>query len=268
MQALTTKLIKILMNFQYKNSAINFADIGEGKTVVLLHGYLENCSMWDFCIKAFSHKYRLVAIDLLGHGKSDSIGYIHTMEEQAEMVYAVLQHLNIRKAKFIGHSMGGYVALAFAEKFPKIVTGLVLLNSTSLADSPEKVDNRNRAIKVVKQNYQNFVRLSIANLFASKSQTIFAKSIEHTKQEALKTTLQGIIAAQEGMKIRKNRLFLLSENNNPILLILGENDSVLDYHETKLQIVNTNVNLVTLSGGHMSHIENREELLVVLKNFI
>ena len=257
-----------MKNFLYKNININYSDVGKGTVIILLHGYLENISMWDFFIESFSKKNRIISIDLLGHGKTDCIGYVHTMEEQAEMVYSVLKILEIKTAIFIGHSMGGYIALAFAENYPKSIKGLILLNSTAQEDSVEKKANRDRAIKIVKQNYTNFVKLSISNLFSSENQTRLAYEIENVKLEALKTPLQGIIAAQEGMKIRKDREFLLQKSNFPVLLVLGQKDSVLDCMTTSKQIENTAVQLNTLSGGHMSHLENQAELLAVLKDFI
>ena len=251
----------------YKNSVVNFTDKGTGMPIILLHGYLENLSMWDFFIEAFAKKHRIIAIDLLGHGATQCIGYVHTMEDHAAMVFSVLKNLKIKKAVFIGHSMGGYVALSFATMFPKFLTGLVLLNSTSQADSPEKIDNRNKAIKIVKQNFVSFVRLSVANLFSTENHTRLFEAIENVKLEALKTPLQGIIAAQEGMKIRKDQSILLRTTQFPKLLVLGRKDAVLNYDETSKQTKNTSVQLVTFSGGHMSHIENREELIEVLVRF-
>jgi len=242
----------------YKNTTISYSDYGKGTAIVLLHGYLENQGMWHELIPEFSKKNRVIAIDLLGHGQTECLGYVHTMEDNADVVHEVLSELRIRKAIFIGHSMGGYVALAYAELYPDHVKGLVLLNSTSRADSDERKTNRDRAIKAVKKDYTSFVRLSIANLFSE----------EKVKAEALKTPLQGIVAALEGMKIRKDREVLLHFGPYPILLILGKKDPVLNYEESVEQIENTDVKLVTFPDGHMSYIENRGELKPVLLDFI
>lgn len=252
----------------YKKTKINFTDIGKGTAVVLLHGYLENLSMWDNLVPEFSKKNRVITIDLLGHGQSDCSGYIHSMEEQADMVAEVLSQLKIKKAILIGHSMGGYVALAFAELYSERIKGLVLMNSTSLADNDEKKHNRDRAIQAVKKNYVNFVKISITNLFSEENQVKLTDEIEKVKIEALKTPLQGIIAAQEGMKIRKDREVLLHFASYPKMLILGKKDSVLNYEDAIVQIEKTNVQLVTFPDGHMSHIENRNALLTVLLDFI
>ena len=235
--------------------------------MVLLHGFLENATMWDSYMTSFTEKYRVITIDLLGHGKSECLGYVHTMEDQADMVYAVLQHLKIRKSIFVGHSMGGYVALAFAELYPEYIKGLVLLNSTTFADDHERKINRNRAIKMAHKEYTSLVQISIANLFSVDNRESLTTEIEHVKQEALKTPLQGYIAAQEGMKIRKNNEQLLHLTSYPKLLILGKKDGVLNYDDNIKQVEGTDVQLLSFPDGHMSPIENREELKKVLLDF-
>lgn len=233
----------------------------------MLHGFLENSSMWDYFIPEFSKKYRVITIDLLGHGNTEPLGYVHSMEDNADIVHAVLSELKIRKSVFVGHSMGGYVALAFAELYADNIKGIVLLNSTSRADSDERKANRDRAIKAVKQNYTNFVRLSIANLFSENNRERLSNEIENVKVEALKTPLQGIVASLEGMKIRKDREVILHFASYPILLVLGKNDPVLNYEENIDQIENTSVKLVSFPDGHMSPIENKADLKKKLLEF-
>lgn len=252
----------------YKKTKISFTDQGKGTAVVLLHGFLENKTMWDKYITTLAKNHRVIAIDLLGHGESECLGYVHVMEDQADMVFAVLTALRIRKVVLVGHSLGGYVALAFAEIYPHYSKGLFLLNSTSRADSSERKINRDRAIIAVKQNYTNFVRMSIANLFSEDNRELLNKEIEKVKKEALKTPLQGIIASLEGMKIRKDREEILHFAPYPIQLVLGKKDSVLIYEENIDQIEGTEVELTTFPDGHMSHIENEKELKKVLINFL
>lgn len=223
--------------------------------------------MWKDYVDFFSDKYRIITIDLLGHGESDSLGYVHEMEDNANAVNEVLEYLKIEKATILGHSMGGYVGLAFAELYPQKIQKLVLLNSTSKEDNPEKKINRTRAIKAVKQNYVAFVSLAIANLFSENNRTRLVDEIEKVKTEALKTPLQGIIASLEGMKIRKDREWLLQENRFPVLLVLGKKDPVLNYEDSLSQIEDTTVELVSFEDGHMSQIENKEALKTVLADF-
>lgn len=251
----------------YKNTKISYSDTGKGNTIILLHGFLENKKMWKDYVALFSETYRVITIDLLGHGESECLGYVHSMEENANVVNGILEHLNIQKAIIVGHSMGGYVGLAFAESYPDKIEKLVLLNSTSKEDSAEKKLNRARAIKTVKQNYVAFISMSIANLFSEENRTRLTDEIEKVKEQALKTPLQGIVASLEGMKIRKDREILLKQNLFPVLLILGKKDPVLNYDENISQIENTTAKLVSFEDGHMSQIENKEELKKVLLDF-
>ncbi|EJG01478.1 alpha/beta fold hydrolase [Flavobacterium sp. F52] len=251
----------------YKNTTISYSDSGKGNAIVLLHGFLENKKMWKEYVDFFSEKYRVITIDLLGHGESEPLGYVHEMEDNANVVNEVLKNIKIEKAIIVGHSMGGYVALAFAELYPDKIQKLVLLNSTSKEDSEERKLNRTRAIKAVKQNYASFVSLAIANLFSENNRTRLAEEIEKVKTEALKTPLQGIIASQEGMKIRKDREWILKENRFPVLLILGKKDPVLNYEENLSQIEDTTAELASFEDGHMSQIENKEELKIALSHF-
>lgn len=255
------------MELLYKNINIHYTDSGKGTAIVLLHGFLENSTMWKELAPGWSRKYRIITIDLLGHGLTGCLGYIHTMEDMADAVHAVLHELRIRKAIFVGHSMGGYVSLAFAELYPDMVKGIVLQNSTSRADSDERKANRDRAIKAVKENYTAFVRMSIANLFSEGNRERLDAEIETVKQEALKIPLQGIVAALEGMKARKDREVILHFAPYPVLLVLGRQDPVLNYDDSLEQAEGTPVKLITYPDGHMSHIENREQLRQDLPEF-
>jgi pimeloyl-ACP methyl ester carboxylesterase len=252
----------------YKNTPISFTDTGAGEAIVLLHGFLENQLMWQEMAIILTQKYRVVTLDLLGNGATPALGYIHTMEENAAMLNFLMQNLQLKKAVVMGHSMGGYVALAFAEANPKKVKALILLNSTPVEDSPERKKNRDRAIKAVKKDPAVFVRLSIGNLFCEANRTLFAKEIENVKLQALQTPLQGIIASLEGMKIRKDHTFVLQENKFAKMLLLGKSDPVLDFETTAESVKNTNTTVHFFSGGHMSHIENKEDLEQVLMPFL
>ncbi|MDO9137713.1 MAG: alpha/beta fold hydrolase [Lutibacter sp.] len=256
------------MNLLHKNTNVHFTSIGKGNTVVLLHGFLENSSMWQEVAQELSKRNRVICIDLLGHGQTENLGYIHSMEDQAQMVKAVLNHLKLRKYVFVGHSMGGYVALAFAKLFPESVKGLCLMNSTALPDSEERKLNRDRAIKAVKQNPKTLIRLAIPLLFYKKNREIYGKEIEQITKEALQLSPQGIIAALEGMKIRKNQTSIYKKAQFPIQMIIGKQDPALDYESLISQTKNTKVKIIEFPDGHMSHIENRDSLIENLSNFI
>jgi len=253
---------------QYKNTPVHYQVQGKGSAIVLLHGFLENLNMWDAVTIELSKRNKVIGIDLLGHGKSGNLGYVHTMEEQAQLVKTVLNHLQLRRYVLVGHSMGGYVALAFAKLFPQTIKGLCLMNSTALADSIVKKRNRDRAIKAVKQNFKTFIRIAIPNLFSEENRTVFEAEVKQVIKEALQTSPQSIVAALEGMKIRKDQTKLLKGNVYPKLIILGEKDPVLDADSLRKQLKKTSVKLVSFPDGHMSHIENKEALVVALQYFI
>jgi len=252
----------------FKNTKVHFRDQGKGNAIVLLHGFLENSTMWNNLIPKLLPKYRVINIDLLGHGNTECLGYIHSMELMAEVVFSVLRQQKLKRATIIGHSMGGYVALAFAELYPDMVKGLGLINSTTKADSKERKLNRDRAIEAVKQNHKTFIRISIANLFRPKNRTLFPNEIKEVKREALKTPLQGIVAALEGMKIRKDREALLHFGPYKKMMIISKKDPVLNYKSLLDQVKNTDVYTAILPDGHMSHIENKESFSDNIMHFI
>ncbi len=253
--------------FTYKNTPINYTSTGKGSVIVLLHGFLENLTMWKEIIPFLSDKNRVISIDLLGHGASGNIGYMHSIEEQAFMVKAVLNHLKLRKFTFIGHSMGGYVGLSFAELFPNSIRGLCLMNSTYEGDSDERKSLRTRANNMVKTNYENMVRMSFANLFSEHSKSLHKNEISLALKEALKTSLQGYMAANEGMKNRKDYTSIYTSAVYKKLIIIGKKDSVLDSEAILLFANKNKIPAVLFSEGHMSHIENREELIDTLIKF-
>jgi pimeloyl-ACP methyl ester carboxylesterase len=256
------------MILEYKKANIFYTDQGKGAAVVLIHGFLENSTMWDKITSELIKKNRVITIDLLGHGKSDCLGYSHSMAVFSETIEAVLKHVRIRKCILVGHSLGGYVALAFAERNPQKIKGLCLMNSTSIEDDSDRKLLRNRANKMIQNNFTNMVRMSFANLFGDKSKTIFKEEIKKALNEALQTSIQGYIAAQEGMRVRPNRNHVLLQNDFKKLMIIGKKDPVLDYKSLVVEGEKTNSEVVIFQNGHMSHIEDKAELIVTLKGFV
>jgi len=258
------------MVLNYKKAAVFYTDTAtsKGTTIVLLHGFLENASMWNEISSELSKRNRIVTIDLLGHGRSDCLGYLHSMELFSETVEAVLKQLRIRKCIVIGHSLGGYVALAFAERNPQKIKGLCLLNATSNEDDQERKQLRTRANMMIQNNFTNMVRMSFTNLFSEVSRVNYADEIKNGLDEALKTSVQGYIAGQEGMKLRPNRNHVLAKNDFKKMIITGRKDPVLDIQKSIEEAEKTNSKLIIFPDGHMSHIENFGKLIIVLKNFI
>ena len=257
----------MVKDFKYKGVKVSYSDKGKGNTLVFIHGFLEEKSMWDELTKDFKQKYRCICIDLLGHGETENFSYIHSMHIQAEMIKALLDKLKLRRYTLIGHSMGGYVALELLKNHSKNIRGVVLQNSTAYPDTEEKIAHRNRAILTVKENPKHFIKVAIPMLFSEKNRNIFKKEIDLVTSKAMKISTQGIVAALEGMKIRENNSHLLKETNIPKLMIIGKEDSALNYDSLIKQTQNTPVEVKIFIDGHMSHIENFIELKEALKKF-
>lgn len=248
------------MILNYKNTPLFFSAKGIGNPLVLLHGFLESSKIWDPFVEELSQKRQVITIDLPGHGLSGNLDNVHSMELMADAVRHTLLHLNIDKASFVGHSMGGYVCLAFYEKFPTMTKGLVLLNSTPEADSDEKRKNRERSISIIKRNKKAFVSMAISNLLSQENNIKFQVEVENLKNEALKFSEKGIIAALKGMKIRTDRKEVLARINPPKTIIAGEQDYVLDYQQIQQVAINCNTKFISFPDGHLSYIENKKDL--------
>jgi pimeloyl-ACP methyl ester carboxylesterase len=254
----------------FKGIDVSFTDSGKGKAIVLLHGFLGDKSVWNYYAKQLSSSTtRVITIDLLGHGRSDCLSYVHTMEEMAEAVYEVLKHLKLRKYFLVGHSMGGYVSLALAENYPDDVRGLCMFHSSAKADNETKQKDRTRAIKVVKRNAKLFIDEAIPNLFNTHIKPN-KLGIEKAKKIALSTSKQGIVAALEGMRIRLDREIILKFAPYPVLYIIGKEDNILPYKDLISQAkLPDNGNYVLLDKvGHMGFFEAKKECLNILAEFV
>ncbi|UYW00857.1 alpha/beta hydrolase [Flavobacterium agricola] len=252
----------------YKNAKVTYVynHLNLNKpTIICLHGFLEHKTIFNFLFEdeAFN-AYNLIAVDLLGHAETDAIGYVHTMENQAEMIMHLMQHLQIQKTSLIGHSMGGYVALAFLEMFPQHVTQLFLINSSAKADNDVKKANRARGIALVKKNAAVFIQMAIANLFDEQTKQKQEATINELKQIALANTTQGVIANMQGMLERKDRAFLLHNHDN-IYFIAGTNDNIIPIDEVREQLVGTKQPINEINGYHMLWLEQPEAIQKILK---
>lgn len=257
-----------MASFTYKNTSISYQENGKGNAVILLHGFLGSKEIWNSIYKFLSQRYRVICIDLLGHGQSDSLGYIHSMEDQADMIFSLISHLKLRKVSLVGHSMGGYVSLAFAELYPDMLRHLILVNSSAFADSQERKNNREHAIEVVKKNCKTFIRVAISNLFSQETHQLKKEEIKTCLTLGQKTSMQGIIAGLEGMKIRPDREILLHFSPYPKLIIAGISDNIITKEEVSQQVKDSETQAIFIDGGHMLPLEQPEKISELLKNFL
>ncbi|MBA3900501.1 MAG: alpha/beta hydrolase [Bacteroidetes bacterium] len=253
----------------YKESPIRFYDKGKGRAVVLLHGFLESMEIWEDYAAELSKRFRVICIDLPGHGQSGCLGYIHTMDMMAECVQAVLKQLRIRSSAIIGHSMGGYVAMAYAEIYPDKVKGLCLFHSTAAADNEVKKKDRDRLIALVKQSKKDLVRQMIPNLFTKENRKKYSEEVKALIKAARKTPKQGIIAALEGMKERREREIILRFSTYPVSFIIGRHDPVVPFEKImeQVELPSNAMYHVLEETAHMGFIEAKEECYEMISDF-
>ena len=254
----------------FKEGKIRYTDTGKGRVVVFLHGFLESKEMWRFYHTHLPKHIRSVCVDLPGHGKSDNFGYNHSMELMAESVRAVLKKEGIRKCIIVGHSMGGYAGIAFSEMYPDMMRGLIMYFSSASADTNERKANRNRAIKLVKQDHLSFIRNSIPMLFAEHNRSKYRKSIAKLVKRSSGMGSQSIIAALEGMRDRDDREIILKFAPFPVSYIIGDLDPVLPVKvlEKQSKIPQNGETTILINTGHMGFIENKKEAFLAVKKFV
>jgi pimeloyl-ACP methyl ester carboxylesterase len=256
---------------EYHDVELRYQDTGKGDVIVLLHGYLESIEIWEGFLDELSEHYRVIAVDLPGHGESGCISRVNTMTVMADAVKYVLDYLNIRRAVITGHSMGGYAALAFTERYPKITMGLILFHSHALPDSEEKKANRDREIELVKNGKKlQIVNTNIPRAFADDNLEKFAEKIRYAKEIAASTSDQGIICALEGIKIRPDRRHVLTGSAVPVMIIAGRKDNYIpiEVAEAHFNLVPQTDILVLENSGHMGFIEEKERSLEGILEFL
>jgi len=255
----------------FRGAKINYLDKGTGVPLVFLHGYLESIDIWKPFVDRFSTQYRVICIDLPGHGKSDILPNSYTLDKVAEVIRFILDALFIDRCILIGHSMGGYITMAFVENHADRLLGYCLFHSTPFADSEEKKKSREREIELVKEGQKRLIiEAGIANRFADENIIRMKEEIEFAKELAENTPDEGIIAALMGMKERPDRSHILENSPVPCLWILGKLDNYINYENIIKNSKNyKNVEIFLLeNSGHMGFIEEPDEAEYKLKDFI
>jgi len=249
---------------------VHVSDSKKGDDVIiLLHGYLETLYIWDELSNLLSSNFRVISIDLPGHGLSGSYP-INTMENCASTIISVMDKLNIEKAWLLGHSMGGYVATQTIKDFPDKFLGLIMMNSTAFADSALKISNRDREIGLIKQNkLQSIVKISVENMFAKENIGRFEEKILEIAEIAEVHDPEGIVASLEGMKQREDNTDFLSNCKLPIVFFFGEKDNYISFEavqEIKSKIPDATYILLK-NSGHIGFIEETTVCTQVILTF-
>ena len=257
--------------FNFRQTKIHFTQTetaSKKPVLVCIHGFLENATMWQSIIPQFQDKYRIICIDLPGHGQTEAMGYIHTMPNLAEIIRGLLKHLNLHHAHFVGHSLGGYVLLALAEVAPEVIQQQIILNSTSFSDSSSRKKDRDRAIKMAQKYPKAFTSMAVKNLFLPQMHLRHEDAINEAVEQAKNCPTQGIINTLKGMRDREDRTNTLIHLKTKTHIIAGQDDPIANTNALKQIAQKHNLNFKLLPGGHMSYIEALPELIQHLKRML
>ena len=241
------------------------------KCVVLLHGYLESLRVWDDFVGLLTDKVRVVAIDIPGHGRSSNIAPVHTMELMADVVAGVLDALQIDKVTLVGHSMGGYISLAFCAAYAERLEGLVLLSSSPNPDTELKRENRRREIALVKAGKKDMLaRVAPEAGFAEMNRDSLRRYINNLVEQVHITDDEGIVALLGGMIERKDQNEMLRNSRVRQLFIMGTHDGYIPVEAAQEFIAkNPQAKVAWLDkSGHMGFIEEPEACATALLEFV
>mgnify|MGYP000950463791 FL=1 len=225
-------------------------------TLVLLHGYGGSHRYFDEIFPLLTERHRVIAPDLRGHGASAAPEGVYTMETLAEDVRKLLDHLGLERVVLLGHSLGGYVTLAFAENYPERLAGFGLLHSTAYPDTEEGRENRLRVAEIARRRGSvPVIDGLVPKLFAPANRENLADKVEFARRIGYATPPNGIIGAALGMRERPDRRAVLERARVPVLLLAGAHDEAVP-PERRFPADGPHIVKVELpDAGHMGMLE-------------
>lgn len=251
--------------FTYQQYNVEFFVQGDGPlAVVLVHGFGEDETIFAQ-LKAVlkQDRFTVLSYQLPGIGGSSNNPALETIASQAQLLQQLLVHVGIPKAVILGHSLGGYIALAFAQQFPEKLLGLALIHSTSFADSDEKKLIRTKGIQLMETyGAAAFVRTTLPNLFAPENKILFQTRIQQMEQLAEGFSSPALQLQYLAMRERPDTSYVLASLSVPVLIVAGVYDVAVPYQHSLSQAKLPNICYFTLlqNVGHMSMIEAPEKL--------
>jgi pimeloyl-ACP methyl ester carboxylesterase len=250
-----------------KDSTIAYIDQGEGKPIVLLHGFCGSSRYWEHVIPALSDSCRVIAPDLPGHGQSGPLKGSSTIENLSDQVKNLLDELNLQAVTMFGHSLGGYITLAFAEKYSSQLNGFSLIHSTAFPDSEEAKKGRLANIEKVNQSgIYSLIDGLVPKLFSPDNQD--ENYVGAAMEIGYTTSAEGAIDALNAMKDRPDRNQVLEASTMPVLLIAGEQDQIIPAEKT-FSVSKANIKQTIIKdSGHMSMYENPHDLIKVIQDYL
>lgn len=249
----------------------NYINKGKGMPVVLLHGFCETKEIFKEFIPELSENYHLIIPDLPGFGTNNSDINGIKIDDMAEFVSELLIQLEIDECVMIGHSMGGYIALEFANKYPDKIAGLGLLHSTCYADNEEKKQNRDKTIEFIEKNgVEKFVDSFTPNLFSPSFREDLSDEIAFATNIALSTPQKTITEVTKALRDRKDHSQTLKDSTYPVLFVFGKEDSILPLEQHLPIAALPSYAMVNILGytGHMSMLELPGETMYYITCFI
>jgi pimeloyl-ACP methyl ester carboxylesterase len=250
---------------------LQYTESGRGKILVLVHGFCESNVIWKNFQSQLSEKYHVICPDLPGFGKSPlkvkDIGIAY----YAEMLKELLSFLDVEQCCMIGHSLGGYVTLAFAEKYPVMLNSFGLFNSTAFADSTEKKDSRNKTIQFIeKHGVEMFAQSFVAPLFYAENRTRLKEEIGLMTSIAGASSKEGVIEATKAMRDRQDRVSVLKNTSLPVLFIIGKEDTAVPIEKSLEQCyLPADSTVYFIKGvGHMGMLEAEEKTMKMIDAFL
>jgi pimeloyl-ACP methyl ester carboxylesterase len=257
--------------FRLKDGKISYNDIGSGKTIVLVHGYLETSEVWDSFAARLAKDFRVITPDIPGHGKSDIFYEVHSMEFIARVLKELFIHLGIEKVFLVGHSLGGYAALASLELYPEMLSGYCLFHSHPFADSPEALDKRRREIKLVRAGKKDMMYTdNVSKMFGPSNLAKFSNALKRSKKIASSICGEGIVAVLKGMMARPSRVEVMEKGEVPCLWLLGEMDNYINCEviQTRVKLPSNAEVALLKNSGHLGFIEEEDLSVKILRDFI
>ncbi|MCP4521747.1 MAG: alpha/beta hydrolase [Cytophagales bacterium] len=250
---------------------LSYEDLGRGDVVVLLHGFCEDKSLWKDFEEDLSEDYRVINIDLPGFGESPLLEEEVSMAWYADVLNDLLEELAIQKVTIIGHSLGGYIGLAFAEKFPKKLKGLGLIHSNVFADTEERIHIRNKTlIFLEKRGIKRFISSFVPPLFPIKTRKEMQGKIQEVIQMGNEVSTHTAMTVTCAMRDRPSYEKVLKKLVVPVLYVVGKEDTSVPYETSLAQIdIPQKAIIYTLEGvGHMGMLEKPEEVRKAINDLL
>ncbi|MEO0724146.1 MAG: alpha/beta hydrolase [Bacteroidota bacterium] len=255
----------------FRDAKVAYKVEGKGTPVVLLHGFCEDHQVWeDFKQDLLEEKYRVITIDLPGFGQSEVVRPV-SIKYYAETVLAVLDEKKLNEVILVGHSMGGYTALAVAELAPERIQGLGLFHSHPYADSKAKQEARHKQANFIRrQGHQLYVKQLVPKLFPAKYGLSHPFDLDKLIHRAARYEAEGIIAGLEAMANRLDRTAVLRQAKVPVLFIVGEEDTAVPPEASRDQLSLPAVAQIHVleNVGHMGMIEARRKTQLMVRQFV